>query len=466
MASPRPSGRTQHRSHSSMLRSSSSSFSRQLLCAAGVLLPALGGLVSSVHAYSADTWTPAAAGRVGYDAAPVWADEFDGATLDRTKWTPEDIAWPHNGELQYYSPDVKYVNTTDGRLHITASDDDNGGRLFTSGRIDTEKTVQFRRGLFAARIKMTQGQGLWPAWWMFGTGPKYSEIDIAESVGGSSALTKPPTGSGNDASYGTLFHFSVKDRPTAEVTKGPATSFKAPVGQKLADDYHVMWLEWTATEVWCGMDTEHRRKLIDDISQLEAFNAHMFLILNVAIGGYFPGAPDQTTPFPQTMSVDWVRVWAKDGDDIMKKIEVVGPVEPTPEPSGPSVPEPEPTEPTTPTDPTPTDPTPTDPTPTDPTPTDPTPTDPTPTDPTPTNPTPTDPTPTDPTPTAPTPTDPTPADPSTPTDPAVPTPTPSNPNPVVTPPGSTANVNAAPALSGAGALTILSIAAGWLAMLL
>lgn len=150
---------------------------------------------------------------------------------------------------------------------------------------------------------------------LFGTGPKYSEIDIAESAGGTSAAAG--TGSGDDTAYGTILHFSVKDKPTDEVTKLPGGSFHTPDGSAFADNYYVMWLEWTETEVWAGLDNDHR-KIVDDLSQLEAYKAHMYIILNVAVGGHYPQAPDATTQFPQTMSVDWVRVWNKDGEDILK----------------------------------------------------------------------------------------------------------------------------------------------------
>lgn len=154
---------------------------------------------------------------------------------------------------------------------------------------------------------------------MFGTGPKYSEIDIAESAGGSAARNTPPTGAGDDTAYGTLLHFSVKDKPTDEVTQLPGGSFHTPDGSAFADNYYVMWLEWTETEVWAGLGDDYR-KIVDDISKLDAYQASMYLLLNVAVGGYYPQAPDAGTVFPQTMSVDWVRVWNKNGEDILRPV--------------------------------------------------------------------------------------------------------------------------------------------------
>jgi beta-glucanase (GH16 family) len=180
--------------------------------------------------------------------------------------------------------------------------------------------MTFKHGLFAARIKMTKGQGIWPAFWMFGTGTKYSEIDIAEMAGGNSALTKPPTGSGDDASYASLCHFAIEDGKTAPVTPGPGNSHHAPDGQIFADDYHVMWLEWTEKEVYSGLDTNDQQTMIEDVSKLAAFQAHMYIILNVAVGGSYPGNPDSTTSFPQIMHVDWVRVYNKNGEAITKAV--------------------------------------------------------------------------------------------------------------------------------------------------
>jgi beta-glucanase (GH16 family) len=275
--------------------------------------------VRSVSGAELPNWTPEAVGRTGYTLA--WNDEFDGTTLDLSKWDPKDEAWPDNGEKQYYSPSA--VTVSDGTLKIRASHEPMGGRQYTSGRIDTSKSVQFKHGIYAARLKPTYSQGLWPAWWMFGTGPKYSEIDVFELVGGNSALTG--TGSGDDSAYGALTHFSVEDRPTPRVTHGPGASFHAPAGEKFADNFHVMWLEWTDTEVYMGLDG-NSRMIIANISELVAFEAHMYLILNVAIGGNFPGDPDATTVMPQNFEVDWVRVYAKNGENIM----VHGPAPPEP----------------------------------------------------------------------------------------------------------------------------------------
>lgn len=132
-----------------------------LVAAAALLLP----FAPSALAQDTSDWNPTMVNRPGYGVAPVWSDEFNGASLDRSKWTPEETAWWHNGELQYYTADEANCNTADGKLRITATDTPKGGRQYTSARIDTQHTMQFKHGLFAARIKLTKGQGLWPAFW-------------------------------------------------------------------------------------------------------------------------------------------------------------------------------------------------------------------------------------------------------------------------------------------------------------
>jgi len=265
-----------------------------------------------VHARTIlENWTPEAVNRLDYGSEPVWRDEFNGEGLDRSKWDPKDQAWWDNGEQQYYTPDA--VSVSGGTLKIRASNESLHGRPYTSGRIDTSQSTQFRYGLYAARIKSTYSQGIWPAWWMFGTGPKYSELDMFELTGGD-----PDIDNGDDSTYGALTHFSVVDMPTDQVTIGPGCVYKVPRPEKFADNFHVMWMEWTPTKVYMGLDDD-QQLIVANISALDAFNAHMYMILNVAVGGDFPGDPNERTVLPQNLEVDWVRVWAKGGrgEDIM-----------------------------------------------------------------------------------------------------------------------------------------------------
>ena len=201
-----------------------------------------------------------------------------------------------------------------------ATNDANGGRDYTSGRISTEGRVLFKQGLYAAKIRMPEGQGIWPAFWMFGTGPKYAEWDIAEMAGGDAALQVPPTGLGDDRSVASLWHFAtLPDNAThkALVTKGNACSHRLPNGEKFSVDYHVFWMEWTPTEVWVGVDRDDQQLMVLNVSQVDSFDHPMYIILNTAIGGQYPGNPDGTTVFPQRMFVDWVRVYAREGQQVV-----------------------------------------------------------------------------------------------------------------------------------------------------
>lgn len=279
------------------------------------LLALLGSSLLGLFVVGADDWVPTDGGRVGYGTSPVWWDEFDGSSLDTSIWHRENVAWSHNKELEFYSDDPQYSAVTNGTLSIKATNTATGGRAYTSARISTIESTKFHHGLFAARIRMPQGQGIWPAFWLFGTGPKYSEIDIAEMAGGTSATTTPATGSGDDRAVGTLIHFATEEG--GPVTQGPGCNHHLPDGSKWSSGFHVFWLEWTSTEMWSGVDSYDQQMFVANISNLDAFEASMYVILNVAVGGSYPGSPDNTTVFPQNMEVDWVRIYAKDGEDII-----------------------------------------------------------------------------------------------------------------------------------------------------
>lgn len=150
-----------------MTRLSRRSLLRSALIASAALLAPSVLCPSAVAAAVLDhpDWNPTLIGRPGYTATPVWSDEFTESKLDASKWTPEEKAWPDNGELQYYTADEANCNVAEGALRLTATHTPKGGREYTSARVDTHNTMQFKHGLFAARIKFTKGQGLWPAFW-------------------------------------------------------------------------------------------------------------------------------------------------------------------------------------------------------------------------------------------------------------------------------------------------------------
>jgi beta-glucanase (GH16 family) len=176
-------------------------------------------------------------------------------------------------------------------------------RSYTSARLKTQGKFTQAYGRFEARIKLPTGQGVWPAFWMLGehittnAWPNCGEIDIMENAG------KKPT-----VNHGSLH--------------GPGYSGGNPLtgtytltgGGKLADDFHVFRVEWETNTVRFYVDETNyeTRKNTDVPSGAEWVYDHpFFMILNVAIGGAFGGAPDSTTVLPQVMTVDYVRVYTK-----------------------------------------------------------------------------------------------------------------------------------------------------------
>jgi len=230
----------------------------------------------------------------------VWSEEFDYTGLpDGTKWNMETggNGWGNN-ELQYYTNTENNAYVGNGVLTITAREESYGGRDYTSARITTQNKFDFKYGKIEAKIKLPYGQGLWPAFWMLGddfntTGwPACGEIDIMEMVGGTT---------GDKTCYATL-HW--EDNGHASYGE----SYTLPSG-KFADNFHIFSLEWDNQLIKAYMDDIHYFTINITPASLSEFHHNFFIILNVAVGGTWPGPPNATTSFPQTMQVDYVRVY-------------------------------------------------------------------------------------------------------------------------------------------------------------
>ena len=177
-----------------------------------------------------------------------------------------------------------------------------GSCRYTSARLKTKGLFEQALGKFEARIRIPRGQGIWPAFWMLGNDidavgwPKSGEIDIMENIG------KEP-----NAVHGTLH--------------GPGYSGGSAIGgaytlatETFADDYHVFAVEWSPDEIrWLVDAKEYRRTSTANLPTGAAwvFNHPFFMLLNVAVGGNWPGDPDATSTFPQQMLVDYVRVYQR-----------------------------------------------------------------------------------------------------------------------------------------------------------
>jgi len=239
----------------------------------------------------------------------VWSDEFNGpngSTPDRSKWV-FDIGgegWG-NQELEFYTESPSNAFIRDGNLVIQAiAEKHTGGgitRDYTSARLKTIGKFSQTYGRFEARIKIPYGQGVWPAFWMLGDDiekvgwPACGEIDIMENIG------KEPA----------IVHGSIHG-PGYVGDTGIEAPYNLPGKQRFADDFHVFAVEWDADSISFFVDQDrYVRRTRADLKPgwKWVFDKPYFLILNLAIGGDWPGSPDSTTVFPLAMLVDYVRVY-------------------------------------------------------------------------------------------------------------------------------------------------------------
>ncbi len=229
----------------------------------------------------------------------VWSDEFNGSAIDRRNWT-FDIGgggWGNN-EYEYYTARPENARVENGNLVIEARKERYHNRNYTSARLKTQGLATFKYGRVEARIKIPHGQGMWPAFWMLGDNfstvgwPACGEMDIMENIGREPATV-----------HGTLHG------PGYSGANGVGGFYSLPTGA-FSDDFHIFAMEWFPDHIdWYVDTTLYMSKKPTDLPGTWVFDHPSFIILNVAVGGYWPGYPDQTTVFPQLMYVDYVRVY-------------------------------------------------------------------------------------------------------------------------------------------------------------
>lgn len=236
----------------------------------------------------------------------AWSDEFNDTTAgtlpDSTKWA-YDIGNGNNGwgnaELQYYTNRTSNVQLDGkGNLVITARRESFGGKDFTSARIKTKGKFEQAYGRFEARLKTPTGPGLWPAFWMLGANidevpwPQCGEIDIMEQRG-----QEPNINHGSLHGPG----YSAGNAKTKSYTN---------LNGRFDNEYHVYAVEWGKDFIDFFVDDFlYQRITPKDLTGEWVYNHPFFLILNVAVGGNFVGFPTGGTPFPQSLVVDYVRVY-------------------------------------------------------------------------------------------------------------------------------------------------------------
>ncbi|MFF2898816.1 family 16 glycosylhydrolase [Streptomyces sp. NPDC057966] len=247
-------------------------------------------------------------------AAATFTDDFDGpagAAVDGAKWQIETGDNVNNHERQYYTAgNSNAALDGQGHLVITARrENPNNNQCwygtceYTSARLNTSGKFTQTFGHVEARMKVPRGQGMWPAFWMLGDDigqvgwPNSGEIDIMENVG-----FEPST------VHGTLHG------PGYSGSGGIGAAYTLPGGQAFADDFHTFAIDWAPGSVTWSVDGNvyQRRTPADLGGNSWVFDKPFFLILNLAVGGYWPGDPDGSTSFPQQLVVDHVRVTTSD----------------------------------------------------------------------------------------------------------------------------------------------------------
>ncbi|MYV52874.1 family 16 glycosylhydrolase, partial [Streptomyces sp. SID3212] len=245
-------------------------------------------------------------------AAVTFNDDFNGPAgsgVDGSKWQLETGDNVNNHERQYYTSGTNNAALDGaGNLVIQARKENPNnyqcwyGRCeYTSARLNTANKFSAQYGRIESRIKIPRGQGIWPAFWMLGNGgggwPAQGEIDIMENVG-----FEPGT------VHGTLHG------PGYSGAEGIGAGYTLPGGQQFADAFHTFAIDWAPNSITWSVDGNvyQRRTPADLGGDAWVFNKSFFMILNLAVGGYWPGDPNGSTVFPQYMVIDYVRVTTGD----------------------------------------------------------------------------------------------------------------------------------------------------------
>ena len=242
----------------------------------------------------------------------AWSDEFNaasGSAPDPAKWSIEVGGKGYgNDELETYTDRPANLQQKGGNLVLTARKEDHTGpdgilRHYTSARLRTQGHFAQAYGRFEASIQLPTGKGIWPAFWLLGDNvgtagwPKSGEIDILETIGAPSTTYSTLHGPGYSGAHGI------------------SARFELPPGQAVDTAFHLYAVEWAPNDIKFYLD-DH---LIAERTPADlppgttwAYDHPFFIILNLAVGGNWPGSPDETTVFPQQMKVNYVRVYTLD----------------------------------------------------------------------------------------------------------------------------------------------------------
>jgi beta-glucanase (GH16 family) len=239
----------------------------------------------------------------------TWSDEFNapnGSAPDPAKWVIVTGGKGFgNNELETYTKRPTNIEQKNGNLVITAQKEDLTGpdgvpRHYTSARLNTQGLFSQAYGRFEARIQLPTGKGIWPAFWLLGDNhetapwPNCGEIDVLETIGAP------------DTMYSTLHG------PGYSGSKGISAKFPLPTGESVHTGFHLYAVEWSPNDIKFFFDDHliaHRTPADLPPNTTWVYDHPFYILLNLAVGGNWPGNPDDTTTFPQQMLVDYVRVY-------------------------------------------------------------------------------------------------------------------------------------------------------------
>lgn len=224
----------------------------------------------------------------------IWNDEFDNSTLDNTKWV-NDVGgngWGNN-EAQFYTAGNANLTIANGEATFTAKDEQFGTNEYTSAKIISKNLFDIQYGKIEGRMKCPMGKGLWPAFWMLGNSidtvswPMCGEIDVMEHINSETKI------------HGTAHWDNVGHQYLGGIINtNPA-------------DFHTYTITWDSTYIKWYMDDQlyYLLNITNGTNGTEEFHKKFYLILNLAVGGNWPGYPDATTQFPADFVVDYIRVY-------------------------------------------------------------------------------------------------------------------------------------------------------------
>ncbi|XQY92691.1 family 16 glycosylhydrolase [Metabacillus sp. HB246100] len=239
----------------------------------------------------------------------VWEDTFTEARIDESKWNFVDGGNGFgNEEWQYYTNREKNARIQNQQLILEAHEERYEGNRYTSAKLTTKGKASWTYGRFSIKAKLPEGQGIWPAIWMmpsdmetYSGWPACGEIDIMELIGHDMSTV-----------HGTI-HYGNPHTYTGE-------AYKLPKSEKFSDDFHVFTVEWEPGEFRWYVDDILFAKQTEWFTTSERtqagkkyapFDRDFYLQLNLAVGGKWPGYPDETTVFPQQMIIDYIKVYQK-----------------------------------------------------------------------------------------------------------------------------------------------------------